>query len=127
MVLLPTTIGQSGLAGRRAVESIQDRSQLMGNHLRNLGNQVTVPLQPDEDGYIGRECPNQACLGYFKITFGTGVKGPARCHCPYCGHTGDQNTFFTQEQIEYGRSVAIRKVMDAFTRDLKSLNSSTSR
>jgi len=92
----------------------------MGNHLRNLGK-VTVPLQPDEGGYIGRECPKQDCLGYFKVTLGPGIKGPAPCHCPYCGHTGDQNSFFTQEQIEYGRSVAIRKVMDAFTKDLKSL------
>lgn len=93
----------------------------MDDNLRRLGNQISVPMHADEDGYFGRECPSQDCLGYFKITLGTGIKGPAPCHCPYCGHAGDQNTFITQEQIEYAHSVALRKVTDAFVKDLKSL------
>jgi hypothetical protein len=70
---------------------------------------------------LGRECPAEECLGYFKITPGTGVKGPAPCHCPYCGHTGESTTFFTQAQIEYAQSVVIRKVTDAIHKDLKTL------
>jgi hypothetical protein len=38
------------------------------NNLRRLGNQVNVPMNSDEDGYFGRECPVEECLGYFKIT-----------------------------------------------------------
>lgn len=91
------------------------------SNLRRLGNSISVPIQPDEEGYIGRECPVDSCLGYFKITPGTGLKGPAPCHCPYCGHSGEQNTFFTQEQIEYAKSVAIRKLTDAIHQDLKLL------
>jgi len=87
----------------------------------NLRNQVTVQLRTDEEGYLGRECPEQECLGYFKITPGTGIKGPAPCHCPYCGHSGDPKTFFTQDQIEYAQSVAFRKLTDAVFRDLKAL------
>ncbi len=93
----------------------------MTNHLRNLGTHFSIPINADEHGYVGRECPVKECLGYFKITPGTGVKGPAPCHCPYCGHTGASNTFFTLEQIEYARSVVIRKVTDAVHEDLKSL------
>jgi hypothetical protein len=70
---------------------------------------------------MGRECPVEACLGYFKITPGTGVKGPAPCYCPYCGHSGEHNTFFTKEQIDYARSVVLRKVTDALHQDLKAL------
>src|SRR4051794_24713684 len=91
------------------------------NHLENLGNQFTVPIDTDEDGYVGRECPIEKCLGYFKITPGTGITEPAPCHCPYCGHSGDSDTFFTQEQIEYAQSVVMRQVMDAVHKDLKSL------
>jgi hypothetical protein len=91
------------------------------SNLDNLGTQFSIPITADEDGYLGRECPVQDCLGYFKITPGTGVKGPAPCHCPYCGHKGESNTFFTQEQIEYARSVVLRKVTDALHKDLKSL------
>jgi hypothetical protein len=90
-------------------------------NLRALGNQIAVSMEPDEDGYLGRECPIETCLGYFKITVGTGVKGPAPCHCPYCGHVGDHKTFWTREQIDYARSMAIRKVTDAVRKDLKSL------
>ncbi len=73
------------------------------NNLRRLGNQVSVRIEPDAEGYIGRECPVEAGLGYFKITPGTGIKVPAPCHCPYCGHSGDQKNFFTKEQLEYAR------------------------
>ena len=63
----------------------------------------------------------EECSGYFKITPGTGVKGPAPCHCPYCGHSGRSDTFTTQEQIEYAKSMVIRQVTDAIHQDLKSM------
>ncbi len=91
------------------------------SNLDSLGTQFSIPITADQDGYLGRECPVQGCLGYFKITPGTGVKGPAPCYCPYCGHKGESNTFFTQEQIEYARSVVLRKVTDAIHEDLRSL------
>lgn len=40
-------------------------------HLRRLGNQMAIPIPPDDKGYIGRECPE--CEQYFKITLGTGI------------------------------------------------------
>jgi hypothetical protein len=61
------------------------------------------------------------CLGCFKVTLGTGIKAPAPCHCPYCGHSGEQNTFYTQEQIDYAHSVLMRKLTDALVKNLKSL------
>lgn len=89
-------------------------------HLRQLGNQFSVPLSRDEDGYLGRECPE--CEQYFKITPGTGLTGPdLPCHCPYCGHSAAQNQFFTKAQIRYARSVAMNKITGAFIKDLKAL------
>ena len=62
------------------------------------------------------------CEGYFKIQFGTGLKGSdLPCHCPYCGHQADQNKFFTKEQVEYAKSVVLNKVTDALLKDLKTL------
>lgn len=91
------------------------------SNIERLGSEIRVPMEADEDGYIGRECPDETCLGYFKIKPGTGLPGPAPCHCPYCGHTGDHSTFYTQEQIAYAHSVAIRKITDAIHDDLKAL------
>jgi len=90
-------------------------------HLRNLGSRFSIPLPTDEEGYLGRECPNEDCKGYFKIVPGTGLKGVTACHCPYCGHTADQSDFATPDQVEYAKSVAIRKITDAVVKDLKSL------
>jgi hypothetical protein len=71
----------------------------------------SIPMKNDEEGFFGRECPNEECLGYFKIELGTGLQGKdLPCHCPYCGHVGPHDTFWTQDQLEYTRSAARREV-----------------
>jgi hypothetical protein len=89
-------------------------------HVKRLGNQMTVSFSPDEDGFVGRECPAPECLGYFKIQVGTGLKGEnLPCNCPYCGFSAEQSQFFTQEQIEYAKSVVFRKISEAVMNDSK--------
>ena len=71
----------------------------------------SIPMRNDEEGFFGRECPNEECLGYFKIELGTGLQGEnLPCHCPYCGHVGPHDTFWTRDQLEYTRSAAMREV-----------------
>lgn len=73
--------------------------------------QFEIAMGNDEEGFFGRECPNEECLGYFKIELGTGLRGEdLPCHCPYCGHVGSRDTFWTQDQVEYARSLAMREV-----------------
>jgi hypothetical protein len=92
------------------------------NHLKQLGKRVQVIIPKDEEGYLGRECPQPDCEGYFKIKPGTGLIGEnLPCHCPYCGHEDAQNNFFTNEQIEYAKSVVLRGVAEAVRKDLKTL------
>lgn len=91
-------------------------------HLRQLENQFSISIPPDEKGFTGRECPKAECSGYFKIKFGTGLKGnDFPCHCPYCGHVDVQDKFFTKEQIEYAKSVALNRITGALIKDLKEL------
>ena len=91
-------------------------------NLKRLGNQVSVSIPKDSAGFLGRECPQGDCEGYFKIKPGTGLTGKnLPCHCPYCGHSASQDHFWTKEQLEYARSVAFRQITDAIHRDLKSL------
>ena len=90
------------------------------SHLRRLGNQISVPIRPDKDGYIGRECPQ--CEGYFKVTLGTGITtGNPPCHCPYCGHQGSPKEFWTKAQIKYIKSIALNKISSAVISDLKEM------
>lgn len=92
------------------------------DHLRRLGNSFSIPIPADENALTGRECPQPGCEGYFKIEFGTGLKGEGLpCHCPYCGNTAGHDQFWTKEHIEYAKSVVMRQIMDAFHKDLKKL------
>lgn len=92
------------------------------DHLRRLGNSFSIPIPADENSLTGRECPQPGCEGYFKLEFGTGLKGEGLpCHCPYCGHTAVHDQFWTKEQIEYAKSVAMRKIADAIHKDFKKL------
>lgn len=92
------------------------------DNLRQLGNRLSISITPDEDGFTGRECPQPDCEGYFKIEFGTGLKGEGLpCHCPYCGHTAGQDHFWSKEQIEYAKSVAMQKITGALHKDLKKM------
>lgn len=91
----------------------------MSNFSRD-GDNYSISLPADEDGMTGRECPIATCLGYFKVQFGTGLKGEnLPCHCPYCGHSAGQDQFFTQEQIEYAKSVVVNDITAKLIRDLK--------
>ncbi|MGA3293838.1 MAG: hypothetical protein ABSE45_07630 [Candidatus Acidiferrales bacterium] len=92
------------------------------DNLGAVGNEISVAIEPDERGLTGRECPGSECEGYFKIEFGTGLKGEnLPLHCPYCGHTAGQENFWTKAQIEYAQSVALNRITGALLTDLKSL------
>ena len=86
-------------------------------HLEQLGTQFHISIPTDEGGFVGRECHQADCQGYFKIKPGTGIKGEVPCHCPYCGHTGDQSEFWTNEQREYALSIVKNKFQDALHKD----------
>jgi len=85
------------------------------------GNKLSITINPDAEGFTGRECPVKECEGYFKIQSGTGIPGEVPCHCPYCGHTGPHDEFFTKEQIEYAKSVAMHQITGQFIKELKKL------
>lgn len=97
----------------------------MTRHLRNLGNEFSISLPTDSEGYLGRNCSE--CKSYFKIVSGTGLKGILTCVCPYCGHKADHSEFHTQEQIDYATSIVTRQVMNAVTRDLKDMATGVNR
>lgn len=90
--------------------------------LDKLKGRLTVKIEHDAEGFVGRECPVESCELYFKVKPGTGLTGKdLPCICPYCGHKAGSDKFFTKEQIAYAKSVAFRQISDAFGRDLKQL------
>ena len=70
-----------------------------------IGQTVNTPigtfqvlLVSDREGFFGRICPT--CKQYFRSQ----SLGPSM-HCPYCGHTGGFNAFFTANQLSFTRAV----------------------
>ena len=77
-------------------------------HLDNLGNNFKIKISKDENGFLGRECPQNGCEGYFKIKPGTGLVGEnLPCYCPYCGFCDGHSSFILKEEIEYAQSDCI--------------------
>jgi hypothetical protein len=79
----------------------------------------SVPLEPDEDGMLGRECPNEECQPkYFKMSTSIpeeiskkGVEfSQISVTCPYCGSSDNMQHFHTKSQIEWIKSMIFRDV-----------------
>jgi len=86
---------------------------------------VSVDIKPDEECYLGRECPE--CEKYFKIKPGTGLPDFTDCYCPYCQHFGSQNEFWTKEQIEYAQSVVLNQYSNELLKSMKKMEKKPNR
>lgn len=78
-----------------------------------------IPLTPDKEGMVGRECPQTDCQPrYFKIQVPPKDDEPAKqsvkheviknLTCPYCGYKAHFNEFVTRDQLEWVKSMILR-------------------
>jgi DNA-directed RNA polymerase subunit RPC12/RpoP len=91
---------------------------------------MSIPL--DSDGFVRRACPS--CAREFKWHSGPTADAPAdrqaaeEYFCPYCGSPAAPDQWFTEEQVEYARQVALAEAMpelrDQLRRALEPLNRS---
>ena len=78
---------------------------------------ISVTIIPDEDGYVGRECPT--CERYFKVRPGTGITEQDEAYCPYCGKPAPPSDFLTKEQANYATSIALGEIEEQLLAPLK--------
>ena len=83
-----------------------------------MTSEITVTLKPDDQGMIGRQCPQDDCGLYFKLRLGTGWDTQS-IKCPYCRAEGHPSGFFTQDQMDYARSVAVRDIVGPLIKGFK--------
>jgi len=86
--------------------------------------EIKVPIEPDKEGYLDKECPNADCQSLFKVhqeDWDTLVKGEGM-FCPVCRHDASLDHWHTTAQVERAKEIAYAK----FERELgKALRSST--
>jgi hypothetical protein len=70
---------------------------------------ISIPIEPDERGYIDKECPAKECLYPFKVLaedWGNLFRDEA-VFCPMCGHTARATEWYTTEQNEQAQQQAL--------------------
>lgn len=95
------------------------------HRFRANNDTISVKMPADEKGLVGRKCPSRDCGKYFKLKPGTGLKGDVPCHCPYCGHIGGSDSFWTPEQRKYAEAVAMNYASEKLHRMLKGMEFQT--
>lgn len=70
--------------------------------VEQLGDELTigVSIPPDDDGFIGRQCPD--CSQLFRVHADDHEALPegTELWCVYCGHQTDHSEFFTPQQFD---------------------------
>ncbi|APG05615.1 hypothetical protein BJI69_18030 [Luteibacter rhizovicinus DSM 16549] len=97
--------------------------------LKQLSNEKSaLSFSADDDNYFDRECPAPECLAQFKVLMADWKEKvrDEEVFCPFCGHAADAQKWWTQEQLEYARDVALAKIQaaigGALRRDAQSFN-----
>jgi len=101
---------------------------------------MSIPLKPDDDRMIGRECPNPDCSSkYFKI----GLHIPEGflkneqelsyidITCPYCGNVDNMQKFHTEEHAKWIESmihrdmaITVQKMLEDTVKNFKPVSNS---
>ncbi|MBN1618536.1 hypothetical protein JW887_04335 [Candidatus Dojkabacteria bacterium] len=102
---------------------IKELNNLDGTHT------VSIPINPDEDGYIDKECPNNNCKFVFKVNQNdwANIFRDEEVFCPMCGKGSLAENFFTTEQIEAAKQKAVNNISarlgTAIKKDSRKFNS----
>lgn len=90
--------------------------------LRYLEDGVRVPIDIplDDDGYMDRRCPSEACEADFKVPFDDWGDHVAdeRVYCPICRHEAEATEWNTPEQEEHIAQVGLQYVQGVVDRGL---------
>ena len=91
--------------------------------LESLGRELTVkvPVVVDELGYVDRECPAVTCVVGFKVLqrdWADKFRSEA-VFCPRCGHEAPSNEWFTMDQHEHAKAIALQTASSLFHETLR--------
>lgn len=70
---------------------------------------VSVGIEPDEKGYIDKQCPNEECEFIFKVNKDDweNIFKEETVWCPFCRHEAPSDQWFTIEQVEHAQAEAL--------------------
>lgn len=102
--------------------------------LKNLdGQQLSLDMKTDIDGYLDRECPAENCKFQFKahLEDWKNLFKDEAIYCPMCRHEAESGNWATAEQVKHARDQARKfitsQMSTAMRRDADAFNSSQRR
>ena len=90
--------------------------------------QISVPIDSDEKGYIDRQCPSNTCEFFFKVNESDwlNIFKDEAVWCPFCRHEAPSDQWFTNAQIEHATSESLAllqgKINNAMRSDARKFN-----
>lgn len=97
--------------------------------MSDVSIEMSLPL--DADGFLRRECPN--CERQFKwrsTSLDEGLSEDAEVegyYCPYCYQSALTDTWWTKEQVEHAKHIALKQVLEPGLRNLQGQINQTNR
>jgi uncharacterized Zn finger protein (UPF0148 family) len=94
------------------------------------GMKISIPIKPDEEGFIDKECPDEECKFQFKVheKDWTNIFKDESVFCPMCGKESTSDNFWTAEQIRNAEGQASQllesKIHKAMKEDANTFNRS---
>jgi len=94
------------------------------------GMKISIPIKPDEEGFIDKECPDEECKFQFKVHEDdwTNIFKDESVFCPMCGRESASDNFWTTEQIRNAEGQASQllesKIHNAMKEDANAFNRS---
>ncbi|WP_096172050.1 hypothetical protein [Cohaesibacter sp. ES.047] len=91
--------------------------------LERLGRmkELSVPIEPDSEGYLDKECPSEPCLFLFKI-YGddwSNIVRDEEVFCPSCRHVAPAASWYPRAQVEAAREYALGKITNSMNKAMR--------
>lgn len=83
--------------------------------------EISVPIEPDSEGYLDKECPSEPCLFLFKIDSEdwSNIVRDEEVFCPSCGHVAPAKSWYPRVQIEAARDYALGTITNAMNNAMR--------
>lgn len=82
---------------------------------------MSVPIEPDSEGFLDKECPSEPCLFLFKVNAEdwSVIVRDEEVFCPSCGHTAPADNWYPRAQVEAAREYAIGTITNAMNKAMR--------
>lgn len=90
--------------------------------LEHQNLEISVPVEPDEKGYIDKQCPSEECEFIFKVNEEdwSNIFKDEAVWCPFCKYEAPANEWLTKEQVEHAQAEAMEMLKSRFSAAISS-------